>query len=60
MDHSIEIESNKRMRSANVNPWTLRFKDQHMEKQVCFNNNVISLINITQLISVQSITRRYV
>lgn len=34
MDHSIEIESNKRMRSANVNPWTLRFKDCTMETQV--------------------------
>lgn len=33
MDHSIEIESNKRMRSANVNPWSLRFKDQAMEHQ---------------------------
>lgn len=34
LDHSIEIESNKRMRSANVNPWTLRFKDDKMEKKV--------------------------
>lgn len=33
MDHSIEIESNKRMRSANVNPWSLRFKDREMENQ---------------------------
>ncbi|XP_044750302.1 adenylyl cyclase 78C [Coccinella septempunctata] len=32
-DHCIEIESNKRMRSANVNPWTLRFKDIKMEKK---------------------------
>nr|CAI5841533.1 unnamed protein product [Callosobruchus analis] len=31
IDHSIEIESNKRMRNANVNPWTLRFKDKEME-----------------------------
>ncbi|CAH1986816.1 unnamed protein product [Acanthoscelides obtectus] len=31
IDHSIEIESNKRMRNANVNPWTLRFKDKDME-----------------------------
>ncbi|XP_045472864.1 adenylyl cyclase 78C-like isoform X1 [Harmonia axyridis] len=35
LDHSIEIESNKRMRSANVNPWTLRFKDKNMEKKLC-------------------------
>lgn len=34
IDHSIEIESNKRMRSANVNPWTLRFIDRDMEFQV--------------------------
>lgn len=34
LDHSIEIESNKRMRSANVNPWTLRFKDDKMERKV--------------------------
>ncbi|KAJ8970862.1 hypothetical protein NQ314_000986 [Rhamnusium bicolor] len=33
IDHSIEIESNKRMRSANVNPWTLRFIDKDMEYQ---------------------------
>ncbi|XP_066141819.1 adenylate cyclase type 8 [Euwallacea fornicatus] len=33
IDHSIEIESNKRMRSANVDPWTLRFIDKVMEQQ---------------------------
>ncbi|KAL3280965.1 hypothetical protein HHI36_004190 [Cryptolaemus montrouzieri] len=33
MDHGIEIESNKRMRSANVNPWTLRFLELTMEKK---------------------------
>ncbi|XP_072381948.1 adenylyl cyclase 78C isoform X1 [Diabrotica undecimpunctata] len=33
IDHSIEIESNKRMRNANVNPWTLRFIDTEMEHQ---------------------------
>ncbi|XP_044268161.1 adenylyl cyclase 78C-like [Tribolium madens] len=33
IDHSIEIESNKRMRSANVNTWTLRFIDKDMEYQ---------------------------
>lgn len=37
IDHSIEIESNKRMRSANVNPWTLRFIDQNMETEVSKN-----------------------
>ncbi|XP_049822606.1 adenylyl cyclase 78C isoform X2 [Aethina tumida] len=31
IDHSIEIESNKRMRSANVNSWTLRFINKNME-----------------------------
>lgn len=34
IDHSIEIESNKRMRNANVNAWTLRFIDKEMEYQV--------------------------
>lgn len=34
IDHSIEIESNKRMRNANVNPWTLRFIDKTMEREV--------------------------
>ncbi|XP_063922796.1 adenylate cyclase type 8-like isoform X4 [Zophobas morio] len=33
IDHSIEIESNKRMRNANVNTWTLRFIDKDMEYQ---------------------------
>ncbi|KAK5646054.1 hypothetical protein RI129_004518 [Pyrocoelia pectoralis] len=33
IDHSMEIESNKRMRNANVNPWTLRFKDKEIESQ---------------------------
>ncbi|XP_049854245.1 adenylate cyclase type 8 isoform X4 [Schistocerca gregaria] len=35
IDHSIEIESNKRMRDANVNAWTLHFKDNSMEKKFC-------------------------
>lgn len=34
MDHSIEIESNKRMRSANINVWSLKFKDVELEKKV--------------------------
>lgn len=38
IDHSIEIESNKRMRSEYVNPWTLRFKDCDMEKKVIYFN----------------------
>ncbi|KAB0798774.1 hypothetical protein PPYR_06654 [Photinus pyralis] len=33
LDHSMEIESNKKMRNANVNPWTLRFKDKEIESQ---------------------------
>lgn len=37
MDQSIEIESNKRMRNANVNPWTLRFKDKDTELEVGYN-----------------------
>ncbi|XP_067013810.2 adenylyl cyclase 78C [Anabrus simplex] len=35
IDHSIEIESNKRMRNANVNTWTLRFNEQPMEDKFC-------------------------
>ncbi|GLG93787.1 LOW QUALITY PROTEIN: Uncharacterized protein GBIM_01137, partial [Gryllus bimaculatus] len=35
IDHSIEIESNKRMRSENVNAWTLRFKRRDMETEFC-------------------------
>jgi len=34
IDHSIEIESNKRMRNANLNPWTLRFHDVATESKV--------------------------
>lgn len=33
IDQNIEIETNKRMRSVNVNPWTLRFKEKIMEQQ---------------------------
>lgn len=34
IDHSIEIESNKRMRNANLNTWTLRFHDVATESKV--------------------------
>lgn len=34
IDHSIEIESNKRMRNANLNAWTLRFHDVATENKV--------------------------
>lgn len=34
MDHSIEIASNKRMRSANINVWSLKFKAPLLEKKV--------------------------
>lgn len=34
MDHSIEIASNKRMRSANISAWSLKFKDFELEKKV--------------------------
>ncbi|KDR14082.1 Adenylate cyclase type 5, partial [Zootermopsis nevadensis] len=35
IDHSIEIESNKRMRNANLNAWTLRFHDVATENKFC-------------------------
>lgn len=35
IDHSIEIESNKRIRMANLNPWTLHFKDPSLEGDFC-------------------------
>lgn len=34
MDHSIEIASNKRMRSANISVWSMKFKDPDLEKKV--------------------------
>lgn len=34
MDHSIEIDSNKKMRNEHVSPWTLRFRDEHLETNV--------------------------
>lgn len=66
IDHSIEIESNKRMRNANVNLWTLRFKDQEMEHQVlrnytCFNTvsfyKHVVLTNINRLVNYHKETR---
>lgn len=33
IDQNIEIETNKRMRNVNVNPWILRFKEKNMEQQ---------------------------
>ncbi|KAL0271987.1 UNVERIFIED_CONTAM: hypothetical protein PYX00_005133 [Menopon gallinae] len=33
MDHSIEIASNKRMRSANISAWSLKFKDFDLERK---------------------------
>ncbi|XP_071455544.1 adenylate cyclase type 8 [Hetaerina americana] len=35
IDHYIEIDSNKRMRDANVNPWTLQFNEEEMEAKFC-------------------------
>lgn len=35
IDHSIEIESNKRIRAANVNPWSLHFRDRLLEGDFC-------------------------
>ena len=34
MDHSIEIDSNKRIRNEHVSPWTLRFIDEQLETEV--------------------------
>lgn len=35
IDHSIEIESNERMRKEYVKRWTLRFKQPELEAKVC-------------------------
>ncbi|XP_039295590.1 adenylate cyclase type 8 isoform X1 [Nilaparvata lugens] len=35
MDHSIEVDSNQRMRKDNINPWTLRFKQGDIEDKFC-------------------------
>lgn len=35
MDHSMEIESNERMRKENLHRWTLKFNDPEMEDKVC-------------------------
>ncbi|XP_046393451.1 adenylate cyclase type 8-like isoform X2 [Ischnura elegans] len=35
IDQYIEIDSNKRMRDANVNPWTLQFNEEEMEAKFC-------------------------
>ncbi|KAE8736528.1 hypothetical protein FOCC_FOCC018017 [Frankliniella occidentalis] len=35
MDHSMEIESNERMRKENLNRWTLKFNDPEMENKFC-------------------------
>ncbi len=36
MDHSIEIDSNKKIREENVHPWTLTFIQPDMEKEVAY------------------------
>lgn len=51
MDHNIEIESNKRMRSANVNPWTLRFKDAESESKV----NIIGFVTKNSCMNMYSV-----
>lgn len=38
MDHSIEIDSNKKIRKENVHPWTLTFIQSDMEKEVTLKN----------------------
>lgn len=45
IDHSIEIESNKRMRNANLSVWTLRFHDVATENKV----NALSLYVVLEL-----------
>lgn len=34
MDHSIEIDSNTKIRNEHVNPWTLRFLQEELERDV--------------------------
>lgn len=34
MDHSIEVDSNQRMRKDNINPWTLQFKQREIENKI--------------------------
>jgi len=34
MDHSIEIDSNKKIRNEHVNPWTLQFLQEELELKV--------------------------
>lgn len=34
MDHSIEIDSNKKIRNEHVHPWTLQFIQEDMEREV--------------------------
>lgn len=48
--NAIETASNKRMRLANINPWTLRYNDESMESKV--NNQLHQLYtkNIPELI----------
>lgn len=47
MSYNFEIEQNKRMRSANVNPWTLKFKNKELElrfsqlREDMFKSNMI-------------------
>lgn len=38
----LETASNKRMRSANINAWTLRYNDESLESKV--NSMLINLI----------------
>ncbi|XP_075236866.1 adenylyl cyclase 78C isoform X2 [Lycorma delicatula] len=35
MDHSIEVDSNQRMRKDNINRWTLQFKQKEIEDKFC-------------------------
>ncbi|XP_034239049.1 adenylyl cyclase 78C-like [Thrips palmi] len=46
MDHSMEIESNERMRKENLHRWTLRFMDEEMEDKFCALKEVVFKSNM--------------
>ncbi|XP_012252308.2 adenylyl cyclase 78C [Athalia rosae] len=57
-DHAIETASNKRMRSANINTWTLKYNDETLEIKFCqlredmFKSNMICCYVIWLFIAV--------
>ncbi|PSN48684.1 hypothetical protein C0J52_04783, partial [Blattella germanica] len=50
IDHSIEIESNKRMRNANLNAWTLRFNDFCQLREDMFKSNMLCVFILWLLV----------